>query len=101
PSLLLYLLSFPTRRSSDLAGDQFPSRFFISGTNGKTAANGVRDNCDDGEKTSHWCSLTSFSDIRWVLTIFHLPSASNFRVRRRSDRKSTRLNSSHDQISYA
>src|SRR5207253_9957866 len=76
-----HLHSFPTRRSSDLPEERrHVSRWFHPGSRGTRARPGTNDTClsahDQGRR-------------RWSNRL------------RRSDRKSTRLNSSHVAISYA
>src|SRR5687768_18026887 len=76
-----HLLSFPTRRSSDLTEQQ-------------TRSNKVAEGSVANWQVWHWqaCDLCP----RW-------PSNAYQKERRQVllDRKSTRLNSSHDYISYA
>src|SRR5206468_12051692 len=94
-----YLHSFPTRRSSDLMRGILDNvkrtynidenRVVIAGvSDGATAAFyfAMRD-------TTPYASFESLNGFLMVL--------SNARVGASEDRKSTRLNSSHDQISYA
>jgi hypothetical protein len=69
----------------------------MRGDVGKIATNRQYDYCDENEKSAHSCSLTSLSDKRCVLTIFHFPAPSNRNVKkdrrrshhlgRQSDRK--------------
>src|SRR5206468_5937606 len=81
------LHSFPTRRSSDLAA---PGRGYPSATSRATC----------------WCSIEEprldRSGAAGAVAV-RAPAAGRRVLQRRGrpDRKSTRLNSSHDQISYA
>src|SRR5438270_10111952 len=77
------LHSFPTRRSSDLAGMETARP--LNRTEGRAAFPSRTANAAFriSEDWSNWCSTNAAG------------------VRPRIDRKSTRLNSSHSQISYA
>src|SRR5206468_11586903 len=101
PLPLRALHSFPTRRSSDLLCEKLTSVFGAIDAGGFNRR--IKEACvfqlleihvaiECAGNTSN-PKLDTALNVRWNLTLRHY-------VRNR-DRKSTRLNSSHDQISYA
>src|SRR5206468_6126575 len=90
------LNSFPTRRSSDLdAGAKLPrtgGRPEVAGGNAEGGAHETRTKARRSEVQARPADCAAPAQ--------HRPGQSGARTNSR-DRKSTRLNSSHDQISYA
>src|SRR5206468_11960810 len=78
------ILSFPTRRSSDL------SRVFVTRSPSRKSVDASVSPLS--QRLAAWLVSLSPYELRAACT--HCSNSS-------SDRKSTRLNSSHDQISYA
>src|SRR5207244_10446427 len=97
-SNLSILPSFPTRRSSDLAlqaalTDRFHfGQILIRNTNGSF----VLSHRDDEVRTD----LQTFRNAEEAVEIAKYDDAGNYRSLKTADRKSTRLNSSHQIISY-
>src|SRR5205085_11561521 len=98
---LRHLSSFPTRRSSDLPGNEARARRFAvtAGHDDAIAiARDVRQHIGEGE--DRLAAGEGGGDFRIFLRQFGmLPD--HDREACQTDRKSTRLNSSHSQISYA
>src|SRR5206468_12912599 len=96
-----YLHSFPTRRSSDLFGAQLQFGFLsipftIIWIVGITNAINLIDGLDGLAAGVSSIALISISGIAFIQGYLYV-----FVIGLIVDRKSTRLNSSHDQISYA
>src|SRR5207253_11358119 len=97
--LLLHLLSFPTRRSSDLRGDLLHRLLLLRGAEQRGAAAGGRPALDHAhhgdlgpDRGGDDVCTRRGQPLRDALS----PGGGGGR-----DRKSTRLNSSHVAISYA
>src|SRR5206468_11834076 len=87
----LALHSFPTRRSSDLHGQEQPSARLLGGRAQRREQARADDHGGGQERRRGPTQGTTQRLARWDFLA----------VRCHQDRKSTRLNSSHDQISYA
>src|SRR5206468_10947168 len=88
------LLSFPTRRSSDLIAETVESHFWDERTLAFPSYIWLSD--------SFLCPYSYDVEMAWLMQAQRLSISRNFgNSSKFQDRKSTRLNSSHDQISYA